>query len=544
MKSAKIALPSFDFAYRVLAGLTLCVVAGWPVVQNPRGRIIGLVGDAHIFSWGLQYATFWPIHGTHPLFTKQFFPFSGGANLAANTFVPGIGLATAPITSIFGVQVAYNFAMLGSLGLNFLFISHVASRIFHLRTHQSIVVGLIFCLSAAQTSSLLGHLHLALLAPAFALVLRGFQLFDGKVSSTALISASWLGMVQALTSSEILLVTVVVVTSVSFIESPSQFWPKVQIVWKAIAALLYWQKVLFLVPVVVLSYFGFFALKGPQAYAGAHQPPNIFVTDLASLVVPPDSSYLKVSTSEGLAQLSLPFSGNQSEWYAFIGISTLGFLIWNAKTLWASKPGKRCLLLVIVGMTLSFGPSLHVWGKDLGIPLPWGVVQHLPVFSSVIPARFAIFGMLGVAGCFAFLFQQQVRGAGIATAMVLLSVAPTIPLRSSPMPDQLYRTTAQDISVACPASKGSVGIVGAESPYLGLGLQARSRNGFLLENGFAFRSEGPEGVLDLNAALVSPSGPRSRCIFSLDGPLSLDQKVWTEQKIQLGYIYSRESDSK
>ena len=46
---------------------------------------------------------------------------------------------------------------------------------------------------------------------------------------------------------------------------------------------------------------------------------------------------------------------------------------------------------------LSLGPSLHVAGEDLGLPLPWWLFQQLPLLESLLPVRLTLYMYLGVA---------------------------------------------------------------------------------------------------------------------------------------------------
>lgn len=100
------------------------------------------------------------------------------------------------------------------------------------------------------------------------------------------------------------------------------------------------------------------------------------------------------------------------------------------------------------------GPTLHVAGMDLGVPLPYALLQHVPYLGTTrVPTRFIVLVYLGLSVLAAFGLRVLLRrlpqrwGAalcGVAVAAVLgeFGVAP-LPLRDAAVPD-FYKEVASE----------------------------------------------------------------------------------------------------
>ena len=93
-------------AYLVLA---FCFL-GIRVAAHPERDVVGgLFTDPQIFVWSFAW---WPhaiLHGLNPFYTHQIWA-PDGFNLAWATSVPGLAIAFAPLTLLFGPVLAYNVA--------------------------------------------------------------------------------------------------------------------------------------------------------------------------------------------------------------------------------------------------------------------------------------------------------------------------------------------------------------------------------------------------------------------------------------------------
>ncbi|HET9058890.1 MAG TPA: hypothetical protein VFN61_03130 [Acidimicrobiales bacterium] len=92
---------------------------------------------------------------------------------------------------------------------------------------------------------------------------------------------------------------------------------------------------------------------------------------------------------------------------------------------------------LLVAIVLSLGSHLHVDGHLLtAIPLPGDILAHVPVFDSILPARFDVLVDL-VMGAFLALYVDTVRwhekgtqrnGAALLVLAVAITLAPQAPL--------------------------------------------------------------------------------------------------------------------
>ena len=58
--------------------------------------------------------------------------------------------------------------------------------------------------------------------------------------------------------------------------------------------------------------------------------------------------------------------------------------------LWRSVAARATALAGLVLLVVSMGPQLRVGGEDTSIPLPFGLVSHVPIIDLVSVARFAM----------------------------------------------------------------------------------------------------------------------------------------------------------
>jgi hypothetical protein len=133
-----------------------------------------------------------------------------------------------------------------------------------------------------------------------------------------------------------------------------------------------------------------------------------------------------------------------AEQTSFFGVPMLVFLVFAFAMLWSrARPGRRATLraLLVVGLlftVLSFGPHLIWLKRDTGIPLPYGLLVHLPLFDSALPARMALV-VAGVIGILLALTADRVlttdwRSAGVPTSWAAGFALALVPLFPIPLP--------------------------------------------------------------------------------------------------------------
>ena len=164
------------------------------------------------------------------------------------------------------------------------------------------------------------------------------------------------------------------------------------------------------------------------AYPGADR----YVADVAAFVVPPPQSSLVPGRA---------FGSNLTEATVFPGyvLLVLAALGWRHR-LWT--------VTALVFFVLSLGSSLHLGGADTGIPLPFWLISHAPLFDNLrAPSRFTIVMMLSLAMMMALSWKPRRRfmTAVVALVIVVEYLAVPIPLFQDDIHD-VYARIASDES--------------------------------------------------------------------------------------------------
>ena len=122
---------------------------------------------------------------------------------------------------------------------------------------------------------------------------------------------------------------------------------------------------------------------------------------------------------------------NVSEGVVGPGLVITGLLVWLA----IRKGGWKFAVVIGALFILGLGPELRVLGRPLGIPLPFRLLQILPILEGIrAPSRFALLGgILAVIGAGVALSGMRKRTAlillGLMTAELLVPVLPAVPSR-------------------------------------------------------------------------------------------------------------------
>jgi LysM repeat protein len=371
-----------------LVALGIYIVAsvvffGLPVLGHFTTTAIGDGGDGPQFMWFLNWWPYALTHGLNPFIAKVVWaPI--GANLTWATAIPGPSLVLAPITLTLGPVVSYNVLMLLAPATA-AFCAFLLVR----RLTGSWLAGLsggwIFGLSSAMIGQELGHPHITLV---FALPLLGYVL-------VCAFQARW-PLWRAAAVSALLL-------TVQFLISPEYFADF------AVFACLGWLLALWLNPperrrvrrlglallggylltAVAMSPFLYYMALGPIPPQPIHTPAD-WSTDLVDVVFP---TPITLIGGASFTALSKNFLGNGAENGEYMGVPLLIILALYAGHQ-ASNPWRRVLSLALVLIALcSLGPVLHVAGAAT-IPLPWALVDRLPLLQDAQPDRFVTFASL------------------------------------------------------------------------------------------------------------------------------------------------------
>ncbi|GGO26305.1 hypothetical protein [Micromonospora parathelypteridis] len=391
-------------------------------------RLFHQAGDQVLFEWMLAHAAHALVEGENPLYGAGL-NAPDGVNLMANTSVLGLGIPLAPVTLLFGSQVAFCVAVVCCLaGTAAAWYALLRRRL--VTTRSAAAVGGLICGFAPGMIAQAGaHLHIAaqFLVPAIlALVFRpasnpahrpdGLGRPDGvrRPDGPGRADGVWrpgvgLGLLlvwQVFIGEEVLVFLAL---------AAGVFALGYAIADRAAArrlapALFGRLAVAAGVAAVPLAYPLWFQFYGPQHYSGMAFATSGFQLDAASFTASARQTVLGDDWLPGL------LSPNPTEENSFFGPGLLGLAVVIVIWQWR-RPLVRALAgCGVVFALLSLGTELRVDGTATGIPGPYRLVAGLPLLDLAVPARFALV-CVPVLGVLVALSLDRVRTArGPATA--------------------------------------------------------------------------------------------------------------------------------
>ncbi|HZU76915.1 MAG TPA: hypothetical protein VFA70_09145, partial [Dehalococcoidia bacterium] len=172
--------------------------------------------------------------------------------------------------------------------------------------------------------------------------------------------------------------------------------------------------------------------------ASALRPADIWVIDLQNLWTPTQQQLLAPSSA---ITASHSWTGDGFEWGGYLGLPLIAVVAAGAVML-RRRPVVRWLaLMLVLGAVLSLGPVLHVGGRSTGVPLPWALLDRLPLIRDILAARLAVFPALAGAVLLAIAVDALLadRRTGLAFAATVVVLASLLP---NPLPAQVVSVPA------------------------------------------------------------------------------------------------------
>ncbi|HVA21349.1 MAG TPA: hypothetical protein VNN74_04555 [Candidatus Micrarchaeia archaeon] len=483
--------------------------------QSPTSTLACGNGDCLPSAWFLGWVAFAVTHLRDPFTTTYLSPPGHTLGLMWNDAAPLLGLVLAPVTVSAGAVVAYNAGITAGLALSAWTASLAISRLTR-HLGSAWVGGLVFGFSPWMVGEArAGHLFLVnlWLVPLFFLLLVDVLGGDERVGPRAGVLLGVVAAAQLLISQEILADAVLLGLLVTIGIAVDRRRALRDRLRRAVPRVMAAVVTFTMVAALPLSV----ALWGPgHNLRGRVESPLSNVADLLGLVVPRVSELI---APFGSAVLSRRW-GSEFEGALYAGIPLLmivGLAWWRHR----AEPWVRgALLLFAVAAVLTLGPVLHVDGTSIGLPLPWIMLLHVPVYGLLVPVRMAPFAYLGAAVCLALVLDRhwpdrsdaRLAWPGLVAVAAVLPLVPAGPLPRWVFPSPQYFATggARDI----PAGS----LIAIASPYMDAmlwqaeaGFRFRMPWGYAIQPGSSGRAAGggPVGVLEaswLQAASGIPVG--------------------------------------
>lgn len=422
-------------ALALLAYLLLAAVLFRKGLWSPTSRNIGNEFDTRYNMWALEWGPWAILHGQHPLFT-DLLNFPDGVNMMWNTFMPLHGLLLWPVTATAGPVTSYNLLITLNVAFS-AWCAFLALRVFVASRWAAFAGGLLYGFCPYMMAQSLDHpsLTAAYVPPLLLLLLR--QILVRQEHSPLRMGAllGLLAAVQLFTAEEMLAAQVLVSVLgvvVLVVLNPRSVARRAGYACRALAFAL----AVFLLLTAWPLHFQFF---GPQRITGGSvQPSNVFVSDVANLVVPTEVQALAPGRA---VSMSKQWTGNESEWGSYLGIPLLVVLVFSAVRLRRRREVRFAAALALSILVLSFGPRLHVHRDDLAFPLPWAAMEKVPLLGHILPSRLMLYVFLLAAVLVAMLMDNlsplrswRGRALGAATCLVVaVSLLPDLSYPSTRM---------------------------------------------------------------------------------------------------------------
>lgn len=424
----------------------LAVLLTLPVWQSPLNHFVGGGGDPIGVIWGIVWVPFAAGHHLNPLFSDYMNAPAGFNTLWTNPETIPITLLW-PVTAVWGPVATYNLVMTGSTVLAALF-AFLAIRRYVPGTLAPAAGGLVYGFSPYVLGHLLGHANLVMSAvtPPLALLLIDELVIRQRLRPLTLaILIALLATLQFFIAQEILLTEAIaagVLIAVLALTHRQAFKQRAPYVMRVLLGAA-------VSSAVLLGYPTWYQFYGPARPQGVVHPPDIFVTDPLNFLIP---GPVELIAPSALHQVTKHFTGNASEWNAYIGLPLAALLAYTLWRSWKEPLVRATGITAIVLAVLSLGPHLNVLGHRF-IPLPWWLPARLPVIDNILPNRLMLYVYLAVGVGLAFALRRlwhDRRNPALSVAAAALVIAPLVPafpaLSSSFMaPAYFTASTTSDI---------------------------------------------------------------------------------------------------
>jgi hypothetical protein len=403
--------------------------------------LAGTGKDPVLYAWYLVWTPFALTHGQNPLFSN-YMVYPHQLNLMWNTSMELLAVLVWPVTATLGPLVSYNLLMtaapVATGSVSFLALRR------HVSTVGAVVGAVFYAFSPEMVAREGAHLVLAVaFCPPLAWLLLESIVTSPRLR-TRLLAALGLGVAtfaELMIEPEMLVIAAIGVgLGALYVAVLNRNALLNRVSWSAVslATALVTFLILGGIPLAIM-------LFGPGRLSGPAQPPDVYVEDLAALLIPGGSQAIQVSWSN----LYLLFSGATVETSGYFGPLLIAALAIIAVTGWRFLRVRWATLMTLTLVLLALGPQVHFKGRLTGIPLPWAVLQHVPFLESLLPNRLMIVAFLPVALLLAVAVDSlrsiQSRWVAVVSGVGLIVVAVTLlpaPFKAQPVYGPKFFTSA------------------------------------------------------------------------------------------------------
>ncbi|WP_433048743.1 hypothetical protein [Dactylosporangium sp. CS-033363] len=425
----------------------LFVVA--PILAHYGRRMPISPGDRAQAEYFLAWSARVVSHGENPFHITQYnAPL--GVNGMANTTVLGLGLPLSPITLLFGAQVTFDILIvLGIAGTAAAWYWVLSRHLVSSRT-AAWVGGLVGGFAPTVTSHASYHVNLVAQFLVPLLAWRTFKLLEGRPVRNGLILAA-LVVYQVFINEETLFLAALAIALVLLLWAV-QRRDRVRAAIRPLAAGL---GVTAGASLILLAYPLWFQFFGPGAYHGGEKYMTTFRMDVLGM-----TSYGSNSVAERLRRFGEPPPPLGAEEHGFLGWTLVLLLVALIVWQWHDVLIRSLAITGVAFQVLAWGSPLQWQGRDTGIPGPFALLQHLPLFDTLLPTRLGEVTNWAVVPILALGVQRLLELDGLPARTRRLFIATALVaalLPAAPMPIKVVTRPAIPAFVSAGTWKQYVG---------------------------------------------------------------------------------------
>jgi hypothetical protein len=522
--------------YLTVSAVSLLIAGylSWHLLGGLASRMIaGNPDDIRLFTWYLQHGPWSVAHGRNPLYFATM-NAPAGINGMWNTSLLLPALVLAPVTALAGPLASYNLLFFLGLAAGPVCALPLFRR-FARNGWAAATGALLFGFSPAVLTAGIGHINLVLTELMSLMLVLIYDLAAGR--RDVLTGGAALGLAaagQLFTSEEILFQTGLAAAVAGIVVIGTE--PRA-ITRAALARVARGLGIALGVFLAICAWPLWLQFWGPLHQHGSPFTLSFYEADLHGFYVPSHMFWLSTRSSSAFAA---SYGGGPTEYMAYLGVPLLVTAVVVGVARIADRNARMLLGTGLIFALFSLGGTLLAGGRQTGVHLPWGALEHLPVFGSALPDRFALVVGLTAAGLLAIgLDWLLATGWTIAFLLALaLAAACVVPLLPRP-----YRTaTATGVP---PFFTGTQRWVPAGSTVLvlpyptgtqtqALAWQAAGHMAFQMPGGY-FIGPGPGGQAYVGGAGPLPVAATLTQIEQGKGAPAVTPAVRTEFRQELAY---------
>lgn len=322
------------------------------------------------------------------LFATDWLNYPAGVNLAQNTSAPLLGLATAPLTLAVSPLASLNLLLWLAFPLS-AFSMFVVLRRWVDWDLAAFIGGALYGFSPYLVTQSVDHLNLAFVPLPPLILFCAYQLIRPEREHAVRWGAALGALVvaQFFISPEIAATSVLVVALCAVVlaaAKPASVLPAVR---KAAGGL----AVAAGIVVVATAYPVWMMMEGPSRYRGPAYPGGVSADLLSSIVPTPQQMLVPGRLATVGSHLVY---GNASENGSYLGIPLIALLVLLALMCWRNRWIRFASVLTLLMTILSLGAHVIIDNHVTPVPLPWDVIEHLPLANDVIVVRLSLYTAL------------------------------------------------------------------------------------------------------------------------------------------------------